>query len=282
MIKIKSKNIDTAPFNKIEAEFGELIKERNQIRWNGPDDKAARKAYKENEDRQYVKQYEYIKLFFEKFNGRYVRISHQGEKSCYLYLKDAAVEPCDKDKSATCINAKTSYCLKPGKSKYIAKSWLGSFFKEQNEVPSFSSFRLGSYDKMTITEITKDEFNSVKTNEVVNTEKLPDNVRRMLVDWMMRMPFENIKDSKEYKKVRLETLLAQNRVSLAKERESNFCLKNNLIVAIKEVGKKYAKVLTKGYELEIAKSDKKIAQLEKRIEKKEIELGLKKAPKKKK
>ena len=80
----------------------------------------------------------------------------------------------------------------------------------------------------------------------------------------------------------LETLLAQNRVSLAKERESNFCLKHNLTEAIKTAGKKYAKALTKGYELEIAKSDKKIAQLEKRIEKKEIELGLKKAPKKKK
>ena len=282
MIKIKSKNIDLAPFTKIEAEFNEIIKERNQIRWNGPDDKVAQKARKENEDRQYVKQYEYIKLFFEKFNGRYVRISHQGEKSSYLYLKDATVEPCDKDKSNTCINARTSYCLKPGKSKYITKTWLGSFFHEQNEVPCFHSFRLGSYDKMTITEITKDEFNAVKSNEVVDTEKLPDNVRRMLVDWMMRMPFENIKDSKEYKKVRLETLLAQNRVSLAKERESNFCLKHNLVEAIKTAGKKYAKALTKGYELEIAKSDKKIAQLEKRVEKKEIELGLKKTPKKKK
>ena len=286
MIKINSKNIDTAPFTKLQEEYQKIVAEQHEIRW--PSDresneyKETHKKYEEIGDRLRVKSLEYIKLFFEKFNGRYLRMSFPGSKSDFIYLKDATVEPCNKDISPSCkIKEGVSYFFNPGKSKFVTKSFCG-YYNVNNGLPDFHAFRLDKYDKITVTEITKEEFNELTEKEILNTDKLPDKVRRMLINWVMKMPFEALQKSDEYKKVRLETLLAQNRVSLAKERESNFCLKNNLAEAIKEAGKKYAKVLTKGYELEIAKSDKKIAQLEKRIEKKEIELGLKIAPKKKK
>ena len=287
MIKIKSKNVDATKLNQLQEEYQKIVAEQHEIRW--PSDqkskeyKEAHKKYEEISDQLRVKRLEYIKLFFEKFNGRYLRMSFPGSKSDFIYLKDATVEPCDKDKSHSCkIKEGVFYFFNPGKSKFVTKSGVGCYYNANNGLPKFHAFRLDKYDKVTVTEITKEEFNELTAKETLNTDKLPDKVRHMLITWMMRMPFEALQKSDEYKKVRLETLLAQNRVSLAKERESNFCLKNNLAEAIKEAGKKYAKVLTKGYELEIAKSDKKIAQLEKRIEKKEIELGLKKTPKKKK
>lgn len=270
MIKIKSKNVDVTKLNQMQEEYQATGKEVFNLHCDGTEE-GSKKFNKERNsimDKQRGIKLKYMKEFYKLFDGHCIRVSSQGQSSDFYEVKDVKiVKTAGKKLIEGCyynvVFNGDMYSVKAGNSRSVCKSIMDAN-KQGNSI--IRLFDLENYGTVTITEITKKEFEEQYKNAI--PKDIPHDVELKLTPWSMATPRTEFEELADMKRLHVEVTLANTSVLLAKERIKNLCLYQNMandVAACKD--KKLKTCMHKQFLAEIEKSDKKIETFERRIAK---------------
>lgn len=274
MIKFKSKNVDVTKLDKIQEEFQAVESELPKLKCDGTEDSI--KKYNEERksimDKQRGIKLKFMKEFYKLFDGRCVKVSGQGQSTCFYDIKDVKIRKTKvtsnkqfNDRCCVVCHGET-FAVDAGNSRCVRKGYLTDANKQGSAV--IDRFALEKFwgPATNITEITKKEFEEQYKSAV--PKDIPHDVEVKLTPWNMTFPRSEYEELEDMKRLHVEVTLANTSVLLAKERIKNLCLYQNMakdVTACKD--KKLKTCMHKMFLAEIEKSDKKIEAFERRIAK---------------
>lgn len=270
MIKFKSKNVDVTKLNQMQEEYQAKGKEVSALRCDGTEEGSKKFNEERNSimDKQRGIKLKFMKEFYKLFDGHFIKVSSQGYPSDFYEVKDVTIA---KTKGKKLIEGcyynivfnGDMYAVKAGNSRSVCKSIMDA--KKQGD-SIIRSFDLENWGTMTVTEITKKEFEEEYKNAV--PKDIPHDLELKLTPWHMTFPRAEFEELVDMKRLHVEVTLANTSVLLAKERIKNLCLYENMTKDIAECkDKKLKTCMHKLFLAEIEKSDKKIEAFERRIAK---------------
>lgn len=282
MIKYKTIHVDTTSLDSIFKNVLDLRKKVDDIKCPTlqcplPDTPEVKK-YQDDKAKATAKvrleQLKYMKEFFKLFNGRYIKLCYQGQKSKYYHIGDVDFKVASKKElSNFCcwdpmlkIDDNKTYMAKSSNTVSLGTGFVEAFIRG-SRIPF--NFPFDEYSNMYITEITKKEFADI--DKTALPEGVSLNVSNAISPWVMKNG-GNITDRGELKRLELEITLATKQLTLVKERKNNFCIRQNQGETIKKAPKEVKTAFKYAFKEQIEKSDHKIELLEKQIAKYKDEL----------